>query len=325
MKKTRPEEEVFQSLEDLCTSPGFVHAIAYICFRDNIIKYSGELKSEDIAEMTSHDKLIRTEISTLIGLMLKKDIDFSIPKPEIIQNYIATTDNLMQELHDTITAPAQEIFLDIIENKKDENPFTRGKFLRESIFYSGDSAYDFQYLELTVEKYINDDEWFLKNKVFSVIDVKVIIEAISEIQYEKLSSFCDILWKTHPSEWTLLGNYIFTIEDLENKTHINKKIIKNVLDSFVSVGEKNDSFSHLGDFNITNAKPLIALNENKYISFQHYSILEAFYESPFYWFMEDKPYRKVAEKNRGDFTEDFSYKTLCKVFGEDTTLREMHI
>ncbi len=325
MRKARAEEVVFQALEDLCTSPGYIHAIAYICFRDNVIKYSGELKSEDIAAMTSHDKLIRSEITTLIGLMLKKDIDFSVPKPEIIQSYIDETDKLMQELHESMTAPAQEIFLDIIQNKKEENPFTRGEFLRESIFYSGDSAYDFQYLEFAVEKYINDNDWFIRNKEFSVTDVKVIIEAILEIQYEKLFSFREVLWKTHPSEWTMLGNYIFTIEDVKSKTGIDKEIIKNVLDSFVSSDDTNDSFNHLSDFNVAKAKPLIALNENEYISFQYYSILEAFYESPFYWFMEDKLYRKVAEKNRGDFTEDFSYKTLCKVFGEENVYKNIEI
>ena len=325
MKKVRAEEVVFQALEDLCTSFGFIHAIAYICFRDNIVSYSNKLTSDDIAKITSDGKLIRTEISTLIGLMLKKDIDFSIPKPDILQGYINTADTLMQELHDAITAPAEEIFLDVIKNKKNENPFTRGEFLRELIFYSGDSAYDFQYQELAVEKYINDNDWFLENKAFSVTDVKVIIETISEIQSEKLSSLHEVLWKTHPSKWTLLGNYIFTIEDLASKIDIDKKTIKNILDSFTSVDEKNDLFSHLSNFNIANAKPLILLNENEYISFQHFSILEAFYESPFYWFMEDKPYRKVAEKNRGDFTEDFSYKTLCKVFGEENVYKNIEI
>ncbi len=37
----RPEAEIFDDLRALCTSPGFIHAIAYFCWRDNLIRYAG--------------------------------------------------------------------------------------------------------------------------------------------------------------------------------------------------------------------------------------------------------------------------------------------
>ena len=39
-KVARKECEVFKELEDLCHSPGYVHVIAYLCFRDNTIRYA---------------------------------------------------------------------------------------------------------------------------------------------------------------------------------------------------------------------------------------------------------------------------------------------
>jgi hypothetical protein len=37
-KPMQPEQVVFDELAELCVSPGYVHAIAYLCYRDNLMK-----------------------------------------------------------------------------------------------------------------------------------------------------------------------------------------------------------------------------------------------------------------------------------------------
>ena len=37
-KPMQPEQVVFDELAELCVSPGYVHAIAYPCYRDNLMK-----------------------------------------------------------------------------------------------------------------------------------------------------------------------------------------------------------------------------------------------------------------------------------------------
>jgi hypothetical protein len=65
----RPEAEIFEDLRGLCTSSGYIHAIAYFSWRDNLIRFSGrKVVAKDLEHQHSHDKLVRTEISTLIGL-----------------------------------------------------------------------------------------------------------------------------------------------------------------------------------------------------------------------------------------------------------------
>ncbi len=67
-KEARDEVLILDDLQKLSRSPGFIHAIAYFCWRDNLIRYSGEQVTEkDIEHQYSHDKLLRTEISTLVG------------------------------------------------------------------------------------------------------------------------------------------------------------------------------------------------------------------------------------------------------------------
>jgi hypothetical protein len=85
----RPEPEIFADLQALCTSFGYIHAVAYLSSRDNLILYSGpQMVAKDLEYQYSHDKLARTEISTLIGLMVQRPIDLSLPEPNAVRGYI---------------------------------------------------------------------------------------------------------------------------------------------------------------------------------------------------------------------------------------------
>jgi hypothetical protein len=83
----RSEQAIFDELARVCSSPGYIHAITYLSFRDNMIGYSGEMKPEDMRHLFSNNRLIRTEISTLIGLLIKNEIDFQVPAPTVFEQY----------------------------------------------------------------------------------------------------------------------------------------------------------------------------------------------------------------------------------------------
>src|SRR5579859_3879157 len=164
----RAEQDIFDDLAMLCTSPGYVHAIAFLCFRDTIINFVGEVTSEDMRHMFSPTRLIRAEISTLIGLLIKNDVDYTLPTAEGLQQYLEHTEALLEEMHQAI---GNQMFagLDpsqIIENGL--NPFSRGEALREPIFYNGEAAYAFQYRDLSPRKYAADDQWLTANKGFTI-------------------------------------------------------------------------------------------------------------------------------------------------------------
>jgi hypothetical protein len=71
---SRPEAEVFSDLEALCTSPGYVYALALIHLTNDTIFYNGKLKPDDLLPSYSWSRLIRSELSTLFGLMIKKQV-----------------------------------------------------------------------------------------------------------------------------------------------------------------------------------------------------------------------------------------------------------
>lgn len=323
-KKARKEIEVFKELEELCCSPGYIHAIAYFCYRDNTIKYADEVRPEDVLQQFSMERLVRTEISTLIGLACKKEIDEALPSPDVMQDYISRTDNLLQELHHSMMPPMEEIF-DPNRIKDDSyNPFNTGALLREAIFYGGESAYHFQYRDLSEDKYREDNNWLIENKGYSLEQAISVVTAIQGLQNDKVNYVLGSLIEKHPNEWTMLDAYTFSLEEIVGKDELDIETTKNVIESFVSpIGQ--EGFKTLDDFNPTNAYPIIKLQEEEYLLFQNYSLVEALYETPFFWFNSDPAYKSIAMRHRGEFTEEFSSKRLKCVFGESRVFQNVDV
>ncbi|SUA50474.1 Predicted metal-binding protein related to the C-terminal domain of SecA [Oligella ureolytica] len=323
-KKARNESDVFKELEDLCQSSGYIHAIAYFCFRDNTIRYADEVKPEDVLQQFSMERLVRKEISTLIGLACKKDIDETLPSPDLMQEYVSRTDALLHELHQSMMPPMQEVFDPTKIGDDNFNPFTSGALLRESIFYGGESAYHFQYRDLAKDKYRKDSAWLIENKGYSLEQAISAILSIQALQSDKINDVFVSLIDKHPDEWTVFEAYTLSLGEIVEKSELDAEIVKNIIESFVSPIGQSD-FKSLDDFNPINAYPIIKLQEDKYLLFQNYSLVEAFYETPFFWFNSDASYKNIAMRHRGEFTEEFSSRRLKRVFGEKRVFQNVDI
>ncbi len=320
----RSESEVFSKLSKLCTSPGYVHAIAFICFRDNTLGIANELETEEVIKAYSPKHLIRTEISTIIGLACKDKIDDRLPSPTIVQRYIDETDSLLEELHLSMIKPTIEAISTSLNDST--NPFENGSVLREPIFYSGDFAYHFQYRDLSQLKYKNDDPWFTANKGYSIAQAAKIITAISNFQNQKINHVLNNFGNTNLKNWTILPAYKFTISEIAIESKEEEATVESFISSFVAPETLNkNEFTSINDFNPFNAYPIIRLNKDEFLLFQYYSLMEAYYETPFFWFIDDKPYKDTALKNRGTFVEEFS--TLCfqRVFGKNHVYTNINI
>lgn len=314
----RSEQEIFDELAKVCSSPGYIHAIAYLCFRDNMIRYSGEMKPEDMRHMFSKNRLIRTETSTLIGLLLKNDIDYGIPAPDVLQRYISKTEALLEEIHHSMSAAFWASLDPEKVVDKDFNPFNSGAVLREPIFYGGESAYSFQYRDLSPKKYARDDDWLIANKGFSIQAARNVVHALGRMQDEKSIATLEAMRGIPPEHWTFLPGDTFNVQEVAAYAQLDVATVQKVLTAFaVPNGERNAQFNALHDFNIANAFPLIPVKEDTYVLFHIYSLVEALYESPFYWMCADKAYASTAMRHRGLFTEEFSVECLAQVFGRD--------
>lgn len=307
----RDEHHIFAELTELCGSAGYAHAIAHICFRDNVIGYVDEMTPDDILPQFSMERLLRTEISTLIGLMFKSTMDITIPEPIKMQIMLERTDSLLKELHQSMIAPMITELDFSKAASKEYNPFAFGAALREPIFYGGESAYNFQYRDFFQKKYTKDNSWLEANKGFSVENASKVVSCVGDIQNEKIIYHLRQLKGKHPDSWTMLPAFVFSCKEIAERSNLGEALVDKVLRAFVPPeGVSKKDFNALNDFNVTNAYPLIDLGHDEYLLLQNYSLVEALYETPFYWMVSDKAYVNQAMKNRGSFTEDFQLKDL---------------
>lgn len=324
----RSEAEVFSDLEALCILPGFIHAIAYFCFRDNVILIKDKLEEKDYQKFHSAERLIRTELSTLIGLMMKAPIDWSLPTPDVLGSYIENAEALLQELHGCFNAIGMSLLQDALVNGygSDFNPFANGEAMREPIFYSGESAYIFQYFDLAKSRYQNDNPWLLENVGFSIDHAFVVFKAIDGLHNKIAFDEFVALRKVHPKDWTLLPCFKVSPSQIAAVTGFDVDLVLRILDKFtLPTGDFNTEFSAIQEFNAINAAPLIKAHDGGFVNFQLYGLAESLYESPYYWMLQDKPYRGSASKNRGEFTEQFVEERLSLVFGKDNVYSNINL
>ena len=324
MKNARPESEIFSDMAALCATPGYIHALAYTCWRDNFITFEKEMTPEDMAKSYAPDRLIRTEASTLMGLLIKAPIDYSLPKPRVIQGFLDKTKELLEELHWSMMGPMIASF-STPRDGTPSSPFGQGAVLREPIFYGGESAYSFQYRDLAADRYARDDDWLKAHKGFVIAEAQAVARAIGRVQNKRLRATMKDL-RTPLPDWTILPGFTFSVSDITKVSGLDAYRVVTILDAF-SIGEeeRNDRFQSLSDFNVANSNPLIKTPDGKYILLQSYSLVESLYDSPIYWMFADKEYRQAAMKHRGDFTEEFSASRLASVFGPESVYSNLDI
>lgn len=268
-------------------------------------------------KMFSTSRLIRTEINTMLGLMIKAEIDWALPSPKTVQEYMDATELLLEELHHCLSG---EFWSGLTKEAVDSgfNPFERGEVLREPIFYSGEAAYNFQYLDLAVRKYAADVSWLQANRGFTIDQASRVAKAVEEVHADHFDAIRERMRKQHPDEWTTLPLFAFTANEIAVKSNLATDVAERVLGAFeLSSTERNEGFNALHDFNVITATPLLRMPSGEFLSLQSYSLAEAIYEAPFYWMAQDKPYLPTLAKNRGDFTEYFVAERLGLVFGSE--------
>lgn len=324
LQNIRAEADIFADLTRLCRSSGYVHAFAHLCWRDNLVRYTGQMKSEDMQKLFAPERLIRTELSTLLGLIVQAPWQGPHPGVDAVRDMIAQTDTLMHQLHYSMPGSMAQ-WAEGRDGLPDMKAYGRGVALREPIFYGGESAYIFQYRDFSLLKYSADNAWLLANKGFETTDAHAVIQALARLQDEKATRLLKASGTV--ADWLgvdLLGSYTFSEAEIARRSLIPLARMQAVLAAF-TLEHGNATFTSLAEFNAVNAHPLLSAENGSIVQFLPYAAAEALYDTPFYWMMEDKPYRATAGTNRGEFTEAFAAQRLRKVFGDARVHRSVRL
>ncbi|WP_053005826.1 nuclease-related domain-containing protein [Kiloniella spongiae] len=319
--QTRSEKDILNELEALSSSAGYQHLIANLSVENNFISFGEKVTGDTMMQVKRDDRLIRNEIQLLISLMVKSKIHNVIPSPEEMARMHHETQSLLLELHKVLSP--QLIVGDQV-NPSIMDDIGTGQFLREPFFYSGESAFMIQYLDLAKIRYDKDADWFKENKGFSVTECCDLCYALMDLLNEKLHEFRQ---QNHNfDQFTCLPIFEFCADELTKRTEVKKQSVEAFIKTFsIPSTPCNTGYVSINDFSLTNAQPFIPLPNGRYVLYDMFTLAESFYVSPIFWMRDNKEYRPLAEKHRGDFTEEFSAERLRSVFGEKRVFTNINI
>lgn len=315
----RTESDVFSDLARLCVSDGYVHALAYICFANDVLLGSKPYEQEeDDSKPGSLPELTRTEIMTLVGLLVKEPIKYDVPSHEELERLVTRTHELLRELHQALRASDHLA--------APESTISRSGLLRESIFYSGDSAYHFQYSQFAPLKYGEDAEWLLHQKGVDLEVGRAVMARIRELYEQRRQEALAACQASPPNKRTLLGAFRYSQSDLGLGEFASDELAASFVDAFTLPPEPcNAGFTSVDTFNEANACPIIRSGPDEFTVFSVYQLTQAFFETPFYWLHGDDEYRDTAADHRGAATESITAKLLARVFSVDRVFSNVQI
>ena len=320
------EREIFAAIAALTASPGYVHALAYLCFVSGFAEFPGEVGPRAFLSMHARKRLTRTETTTLLGLASRKPLDFSKPETAAIRGYIKETERLMEQLHRAVARPLFEAVARGRLNDPGFDPFREGEVLREPMFYWGESGYAFQLRDFAVPKYEADDEWLREHKGFRIEDARAVVRAAMGLQNLKVTRATESHRAEDPLTWPLLDALTLSARDIAELGGLEERTVRNVMGEFSQGSEeRNEGFTSIAHFNTAVAAPMVRLGEDLFVLFDQTSLAQALYEAPFYWMTGDPGYRSIAMHNRGNFTEQFVHDRLKGVFGPDSVFRGVKV
>ena len=149
------KEQILNRLNEITSNKNFIYVLSTIVLKD-FCGTLNELSSKNVRESLNNN-----EVKFLMGLWVKnynnnqeKDYDELKIFDEVY--------SLMEQFQYTFIPDLSKMVKNPPENQFDF--FNNGLMFKESIFYSGTGAYDYQYTKWVTEKYKHDANWLSESK-----------------------------------------------------------------------------------------------------------------------------------------------------------------
>ena len=273
------------------------------------------------------------ELSWLFGLLAKNHIALEeIPTDEVILEQVYKSVALLRELHmlvafpmpfDNVTPQGETLDQSLDRRKRYENWMDSGLGMVEPIFYGGEGAYDFQYLEMASKRYEPDEKWIQEHKGTGLDTFVKIAEKLAQLALNRLLTIDNSASLHHNQCTQIFSAMSFCQDDLPDISQESWEYFCNEF-SFIP-GNVNRKFKFIDDYNKVNSHPIMTIGEGRYCLPIYANLPKAIYESPYYWMRDDAAYRNSASDNRGKATEFIARDLLLPIFERDRIFRGVRV
>ena len=311
--QTKMKGGAYGELQSLACSPGFVYTFAHAAAANTFIGQEGS---------SPHERLSVKELTLVAGFMAMHPIDLAcVPNEEVLATQVSQLDSLLKQLHEVVKRPLEEGTESRVKAMQSANAIQTdtavasplGPEMVEPFFYVGTGAYDFQYLDLAIEKYRYDADWIESNGGLSV---DLMVSAARQLQDLMEHRFLDILQaQTHEDRCqAALATFSFNRSDLSLLTDSEFEAL---IDRFaITPGEVKHCLDRIGSVNELEFKPIMQLAKGLCFMPVGFMLAKSIYESPFFWMVGDENYSDQPSNHRGRATEEIATRMMSSVFGD---------
>ena len=223
----RSHAEIFADLRVLAQSPGSLHGISAIVYRDWVLTIDTQEARviDDPEHRWSTSKLNKNELLLLLGLAVQSPSDRTFSVEAVDNTFGESVDRLLREFHDRVLmdcAPA----LDQDSKKLIARPESIGLIAREAIYYGADSMFLHQIPHFSRLRYRDDAAWLLQNVGLSIRPMIEIARFIAARINDQMTAVGQMRKE----------GYVFSHGDLTNSLLIAKADVRKTF------GQKADAF-----------------------------------------------------------------------------------
>lgn len=195
-------EDIFTELIEWVSKPSYVYILSMMILNDL------NWNLNDMQNSNPHNRLLPYEFSRLVSILLSKQIDFSYPSDIfLLMDMKANTERLMLELQKTyLQFDSAKLMCNYSDNEVDKTE-NNGELIDlqfnmsiESVLYSGEGLYDFQYTDYLVKRYSLDNKYLRDVHSYDVHKVKEYIGWIESIYKKKVSKVSFNFYQDHKNE-----------------------------------------------------------------------------------------------------------------------------
>ena len=321
----RQDTSIFADLEQLSQEPGFIYSLCLMVAR------CLWMSTDEVADINWNERPNQAELSLLFGLLVKHPIRLDeVPSKEVILEQAQRATDLLEELHVFLTklmlpsmspnADAEDQLTDLLEKYEDWT--NSGKGMVEPIFYGGEGAYGFQFLEMASKKYAADEQWIQEHKGVGIEAFVQMAMDLEQLTLERVRNIGHGIALDEECK-AVLSAMTFCLEDLPTTS---RQSLEHFLAAFsFTPGDVNPELNTTANYNATLSHPVMALGGGQYCIPIFPNLPKAIYESPYYWMIEDDEYRDTAMSNRGDATESVTFDLLEPIFGRSMVYKGVKI
>lgn len=142
--------------------------------------------------------------------------------------------------------------------------------------------------------------WLEANKGFNIDEAASVMVAIRDIITAQTSGHLQGFATQAPTEWTLLPDFSFTLEQVTARSGLAADKVAAIVDAFTSPeGDPQLKMADSSSYNKAASHPLILLKDGARLAFLEYNLFECLYDDPFSWIGLDKNILENIRKPEG--------------------------